>query len=253
MDAFVKPALSTLTPRDYQQRILDRALLSNTIVYLPTGTGKTLIATYLLSFRIQDMLRRSSHNKDEELSEEPGSPYGVQNIKDMNNRVCKQSAEDRAKHMKLVVFVAPTRVLLRQQLEYFKKNSFVEGLQIEEFSGSTTQEGKSMSRWEHTEWEKHLSTCHLAGMTPAILCMLLEHNILPVSRIDSIIFDECHHILGKNDPMGKIVDALNRLKQKAAPNSSIPHILGMTASLLSRKKGRYCMNCITIYHTIDTW
>lgn len=213
---------SSLQLRDYQQDILERSLLSNTIVYLPTGTGKTLIATHLLSFRIQALLRRHSHACG-------------------NSGYDENKGTDHDDLLKLVIFVAPTKVLLKQQLEYFTANSFVKNLKVEEFSGSTNQEGKSMCRWENAEWEKHLTNCNLAGMTPAILCMLLEHNLLPLSRIDSIIFDECHHILGKNDPMGKIVDALSRLSYIGAdpiPGIHQPLILGMTASLLSRKKGK---------------
>jgi len=45
--------LLNLTPREYQQRIFDTAKDNNTLVVLPTGLGKTLIALLLAIERLK--------------------------------------------------------------------------------------------------------------------------------------------------------------------------------------------------------
>ena len=41
-----------LTPREYQQKIFETAVKKNTLVVLPTGLGKTLIALLLAKERL---------------------------------------------------------------------------------------------------------------------------------------------------------------------------------------------------------
>jgi replicative superfamily II helicase len=51
----------SLAPRSYQLEVLEKAKQENTIVYLETGTGKTLIATMLLQ-SIAHRIRKPSRN-----------------------------------------------------------------------------------------------------------------------------------------------------------------------------------------------
>ena len=46
-------SLLNLHPRDYQQKIFETAKTSNTLVVLPTGLGKTLIALLLAIDRLK--------------------------------------------------------------------------------------------------------------------------------------------------------------------------------------------------------
>ena len=43
----------SLRPREYQQRIADAASLANTLVVLPTGLGKTMIAVLVAKARLE--------------------------------------------------------------------------------------------------------------------------------------------------------------------------------------------------------
>lgn len=48
-------AETKLKPRDYQNQILDVCLKKNTIIYLPTGAGKTFIAMMAIKFLATDL------------------------------------------------------------------------------------------------------------------------------------------------------------------------------------------------------
>jgi len=48
MEGDLAPAAARLAPRPYQAELLERAAENDTIVYLATGSGKTLIAAELL-------------------------------------------------------------------------------------------------------------------------------------------------------------------------------------------------------------
>lgn len=46
---------ATFKPRPYQQLILDVCLQKNSIIYLPTGAGKTFIALLAMKFLAKDL------------------------------------------------------------------------------------------------------------------------------------------------------------------------------------------------------
>lgn len=50
-----KPTSTEFTPRAYQIDLYEKAVQNNTIVYLPTGAGKTYIAIMLLKHLSADV------------------------------------------------------------------------------------------------------------------------------------------------------------------------------------------------------
>lgn len=46
---------TTLKPRPYQDQILNVCLKKNTIIYLPTGAGKTYIALWAMKYLAKDL------------------------------------------------------------------------------------------------------------------------------------------------------------------------------------------------------
>ena len=77
--------LMTITPRVYQQRVMEKAILRNTLAFMPTGTGKTLIAVMLMKHFAQ---------------------------------YC--SSEDSRK---IMAFIAPTKLLVSQRKAYIEGNT----------------------------------------------------------------------------------------------------------------------------------
>jgi ERCC4-related helicase len=182
--------------RKYQELIVTQAKERNTIAFLPTGTGKTLIACYLIRHRIEGV----------RIARENGSEWG-----------------------KIIVFIAPTRALLHQQIEYIQKHVFP--IKALEFHSESAFENKPIDKWDRKEWKHFIQRFELFGLTPDTLKRLIEKSIIPVDVIDLIIFDECHHVIG-NSAMAKLCDVIN-----SHPNCK-PLIFGMTASPVQSKQAK---------------
>ncbi len=159
-----------LTPRDYQQKIFETAQKKNTLVVLPTGLGKTLIALMLTIDRLKKY---------------PGSK---------------------------ILFLAPTRPLVEQHYEYFRKNipELFADLQI--FTGTIPAE-KRKKIWQ---------TAEVIFSTPQCIANDLNNYLYDLKEISLLIMDEAHRCL-KNYDYTKVVDIYKR----QAINE---RILGLTAS-----------------------
>jgi ERCC4-related helicase len=218
--------------RKYQQLIVNQAKDKNTIAYLPTGTGKTLIACCLIRFRLEGLRRARDETGETDWR-------------------------------KVIVFIAPTRALLHQQIEYIKihaqpikageySGETVFGSVPSSFSGPAKVEGKrdkpscdplstSVDISEETsaqliqEWKIRTQENEVIGMTPDSLRKLLESGLLPVSAIDTLILDECHHSVS-NSAMARLCDSIFQNNSSSTSRlSSKPLIFGMTASPIQSK------------------
>ena len=84
--------------------------------------------------------------------------------------------------------------------------------------------------WSGTKWNSELEQNHILVMTRQIFLDMLSHGFISMSRVNLIIFDECHHAV-KNDPYVQIMKHYN--DERLVYNK--PHILGLTASIISGK------------------
>jgi ERCC4-related helicase len=176
--------------RYYQQLIATQALHSNVIAFLPTGLGKTYIAFHVIDCKLQEIRRSIDDN-----------------------------------HLKFIVFIAPTKALLNQQIVSIQR--FCKA-RADTFNGERRYNSQLIDAWGAKEWLESIRGLEVLGMTPAIFRNLLEKSILPENAISLIILDECHHAAG-NHEMGRLCDALkNNPYQK-------PLILGLTASPIKVK------------------
>lgn len=162
--------MANLTPRDYQQSILEACKKESSLVILPTGTGKTLVALMLAI----DIFKK----------------YPLQKV----------------------VFLAPTRPLIEQHVEYFTKNLPEGFAQIDLFTGKTPADQRKKI-WQRAEF---------IFSTPQCIANDLKKNLYELSEVCLLIEDECHRCL-KNY-------AYNFISQKYKEQSKQPHVLGLTAS-----------------------
>eukprot|EP01031_Cornospumella_fuschlensis_P027215 gene27215-32881_t len=183
--------------RDYQELIFEHAKSDNTIAFLPTGTGKTLIACSLIS-------------------------HCVRNI-----RVAREKGTD---WKKVAIFVAPTKALLNQQVDYIQKQC-AERVRATVLNGDKVYEGLQIDFWGPSQWQYFFGHYEVLGMTPEVLCILLEKAILPGDAIELLVLDECHHVLSGKHPMARLCESI---KEKGYR----PLMLGLTASPLTTKKNK---------------
>jgi len=164
------PNIINLSPREYQQKIFETAKDNNTLVVLPTGLGKTLIALMLT------IERQKSH---------PGSK---------------------------TLFLAPTRPLVEQHFNTFKKELPELFASLELFTGEVpASKRKSL-----------FSKADIIFSTPQCISNDIRKQLYSLHDTNLIIFDEAHRCL-KNY-------AYTNVATTYKSQSLNPLILGLTAS-----------------------
>ncbi|KAK0080172.1 hypothetical protein PV326_008304 [Microctonus aethiopoides] len=171
------------TPRAYQIDLYEKAMEGNTIIYLPTGSGKTYIVVMV--------------------------------IKKMSSDVRIPWDEGG----KRTLFLVNTVPLVAQQCAYISRHS---DLSCNGYSGDM-----NVDMWDADMWREEFNRYQVLVMTSQILLDLLNHGYLPLTRINLIIFDECHHAVGDH-PMRSIMKRF-----EDCPVELQPKVLGTSATLLN--------------------
>ena len=161
-----------LEPREYQKKIFDVAKENNTLVVLPTGLGKTLIAFLLSKYHLEKYPKEK------------------------------------------VLFLAPTRPLVNQHFDHFKKNLPELFAEVHMITGKINAE-KRGEIWE---------TSNVIISTPQCIANDLRHGRISLDEVSLLIEDEAHRCL-KNYDYNYIAN--NYLKDSKSSNK---RILAMTAS-----------------------
>ncbi len=159
-----------ILPRDYQKAIFETASKKNTLVVLPTGIGKTLIALMLSVDRL------------------------------------------KAHPTSKIVFLAPTRPLVEQHFDYFKKHLPELFADLQLFTGQIPAE-KRKKIWQ---------TAEIIFSTPQCVANDLKNYLYNLNDVSLLIIDEAHRCL-KNYDYTKVVS----FYKNHAKNQ---RILGLTAS-----------------------
>ncbi|KAK9817873.1 hypothetical protein WJX72_003494 [[Myrmecia] bisecta] len=146
--------------RDYQLSIIQTALLNNTLVCLPTGLGKTLIAAVVM----YNFCRWFPHGK--------------------------------------VVFVAPTKPLVNQQVQACYEFMGIKRKSIVELTGTVKADARA-ELWSLPD--KRIYFC-----TPQTFNNDVCKGICPFELVVCLVVDECHRATGKYD----IVTAVKKMQQR---------------------------------------
>lgn len=166
----IKKYLTAIEPREYQKQIFQTCRNKNTLVILPTGLGKTLIALMLAIDRL---------------------------VKFPTSKI---------------LFLAPTRPLIEQHFNYFKKQLPELFGQLELFTGKTDAE-KRKELWQSAD---------IIFSTPQCIGNDVKKRLYDLKNVSLLIEDECHRCF-KNYAYTYVAEVYKE-------QSEFQRILGLTAS-----------------------
>lgn len=132
-----------IEPREYQVNLYREAIERNTLIVLPTGLGKTVIAAM-----VAEHVLLNSNEK--------------------------------------VIFLAPTRPLITQHYETFKKLLGLQDSEISKFTGEVDNEDRLL------QWV----TSRVVIATPQVVLNDMRNGLFNISKFGLIIFDEAHRATG---------------------------------------------------------
>lgn len=183
---FVFPRSDEFATRDYQFNIIQKALLKNTLVVLPTGLGKTFIAAVVM----YNYLRWFPASK--------------------------------------VIFLAPTRPLVKQQIEACHEVVGIDEKETAEMNGQTNAQ-KRAKLWQ----AKRVFYC-----TPQSLEKDMQCESFPRNEVSLIVIDEAHRAVGKYafvttvEMLARCNPRLRVLALSATPGKDLPKVQEVCTNLL---------------------
>ncbi|CAK9295605.1 unnamed protein product [Gordionus sp. m RMFG-2023] len=125
---------------------------------------------------------------------------------------------------KRTFFIVNSVPLVYQQGNYVREHT---DLKVGQFTGSM-----SVDFWKEDQWESQFRKYEVLVMTAQIFLNILNHGFLKLSKVNLIVFDECHHAI-KNHPYKKIMELV--MDETFCESNHRPHILGLTASVINNK------------------
>src|SRR3989344_7915874 len=176
--------LQNITPRDYQNSIVETAKNNNTLVILPTGIGKTLIALMLAV----DRLKKFPTSK--------------------------------------VLMLAPTRPLVEQHIDSFRKQLPELFADLQLFTGEVSAQ-KRREIWQ---------TAEIIFSTPQCIANDVRSGLYDLKDVSLLVIDEAHRCLKNYD--------YTYVAKSYREHAKEQRILGLTASPGSDKEkvGQICKN-----------
>ncbi|KAM3074333.1 Dicer-like protein 2 [Clarireedia jacksonii] len=135
-----------------------------------------------------------------------------------------QAELNRMDSDKLIWLLAPTKLLCAQHFEYLTLH--IPSVVVRYLSGDD-----GVDRWtEQRQWDAILNDVKIVVSTYQILLDALTHGFVSILRLSLIVFDEAHNCT--NRAPGAMI--MNSFYHPNKSKSTVPHILGLTASPVMR-------------------
>ena len=197
----IQNAAEHFEPRDYQLEMLNISKNEDTIVMMPTGSGKTYIAVLLIQHFSYELTR----------------PFINENFEIIGKRT---------------VFIVNNVPLVKQQAKVISDHT---GMKVGCYSGAISG---NITSWDKKTWLHEFHINQVLVMTAKVFYDILESQIVNPSCINVLVIDECHHAKG-NHPMALIMKNIWKpAKEKYEQGKCFLKpglILGLTASVIDKK------------------
>ncbi|KAG7160339.1 endoribonuclease Dicer-like 1 [Homarus americanus] len=141
-------------------------------------------------------------------------------IKELSDQI----REPFSKGGKRTVFIVNTVPLVHQQALAIETHT---ALKVGKYEGSM-----GVDFWTAEMWKEELEKNEVLVFVAQIFLDLVLHASLPLSAVNLLIMDECHHTVG-NHPMREIMRQYEGLKIQSP--EKCPRIMGLTACVIHRK------------------
>ncbi|XP_070576462.1 endoribonuclease Dicer-like [Ptychodera flava] len=138
-------------------------------------------------------------------------------IKELAHHIRKEFQEDG----KRTFFLVNTVPLVAQQAGVIRTHT---DLSVGEYVGAM-----GVDFWKGEKWNEEFSKHQVLVMTCQIFLDILLHGFLAMSRVNLLIFDECHRAV-KNHAYREIMKLYD-----VCPKEEYPRVLGLTAAILNGK------------------
>ncbi|CAN8000648.1 unnamed protein product, partial [Ixodes hexagonus] len=122
---------------------------------------------------------------------------------------------------KRTFFLVPTVPLVVQQQKAIQAHT---SLSIGGYIGDM-----NVDNWDANRWHKEFVNSQVLVMTPEIFKIILHHGFLALSRVNLLIFDECHRAV-KQHTYREIMRCMD-----VVPQDQCPRVMGLTASVINSK------------------
>ncbi|OJD27728.1 hypothetical protein ACJ73_00875 [Blastomyces percursus] len=136
---------------------------------------------------------------------------------------------------KLVWFLAPTVALADQQHKYISQ-------QLSAYQTRLLLGSDNVNYWSTKEiWNDILLNIRIVVSTPQVLLDAMTHGFVTMSRIALLVFDEAHHCAENEAPNILMQQFYHEPLQRTGTTNDLPHILGLTASPITKVDPKYLM------------
>ena len=210
-----------MTPKVYQEKILNEIEDKNSIIYAETGRGKTFISIMLMTKILKKEKTQQTVGKK--------LTIGLRNPSTQNQSI-KQPPK--------IFFLVPENSLLEQQYNAISSN--IGDFKVTKFLSGKIEKFTNCKR----EFELVIKINDVFVCTPEIMYRFLYLGFLNFSSIRLLVFDECHHT-DLNHPYNIIMNEFYFFYKINYKDRKLPQILGLTASPFKRKFNKIDSSILT--------
>ncbi|KLJ07015.1 hypothetical protein EMPG_17490 [Blastomyces silverae] len=136
---------------------------------------------------------------------------------------------------KLVWFLAPTVALADQQHKNISQ-------QLSAYQTRLLLGSDNVNYWSTKKiWDDILLNIRIVVSTPQVLLDAMTHGFVTMSRVALLVFDEAHHCAENEAPNILMQKFYHEQLQRTGTTNDLPHILGLTASPITKVDPKYLM------------